>query len=432
MDATELIATKRDAGRLRREQAHFLAEGAASGAIPDYQLSAWLMAAFLNGLDDEETADLTLAMADSGERLDLTGLPHPWLDKHSTGGVGDKTSLVVLPLLAACGLTVVKMSGRGLGITGGTVDKLASVPGFRMDLTPEEMKAQAAEIGVALTGQTPRLAPADRALYALRDATGTVASLPLIVSSILSKKLAGGAETVAVDVKCGSGAFLPDVESARALASMLERVGRRCGLRVLTVVTDMSQPLGRAAGNALEVREAVETLHGRGPKRFLELCGHVGGLALHAAGVASSAAHGAERAKKALASGEALTKARQWFRAQGADPGFLDDPSSLPKAPVVSEVLYHGEPGWVAEWSARVVGETVVALGGGRRQKDDAVDPAVGVVSLVQVGDRLADGTALAQVHARSEADADAAEARLRTALKRTERAVPPTPLVIP
>ena len=265
MTLLPLIARRRDGGSHSADDLGFLAQAAAEGSVPDYQLAAWLMAAYLNPLDERETADLTVAMARSGERLDLSVLSRPWVDKHSTGGVGDKTTLVLLPLLAACGLSLVKMSGRGLGITGGTLDKLASVEGLRLDLPPEALLRVAAESGFALGGQTARLAPADGALYALRDATGTVASLPLIVSSILSKKIAGGAETVVLDVKCGSGAFMRTLPEARALAHALRTVGERCGLRVRCAITDMSTPLGAAVGNALEVREAWDVLSGAPP-----------------------------------------------------------------------------------------------------------------------------------------------------------------------
>ena len=244
-DTLTVISTKRDGGVLGRDEIEHIVAGATDGSIPDYQLSAFLMAAFIQGLNAQETADLTSAMAGSGERLDLSSLPRPWVDKHSTGGIGDKTTLVTLPILRACGLTVVKMSGRGLGITGGTIDKLESVPGFRTDLSPEEMVAQASKIGIALTGQTPKLAPADKKLYSLRNSTSTVASIPLIVASILSKKIAGGAETIVLDVKCGSGAFMRDLSEATSLADALEATAKLLGVRCIARITDMEQPLGR-------------------------------------------------------------------------------------------------------------------------------------------------------------------------------------------
>lgn len=391
MDFREIISARRDGGTHTAAELRFLAQGAADETIPDYQLAAWLMAAYLNPLSAHETADLTVAMAESGERLDLTGLPKPWVDKHSTGGVGDKTTIALLPLLAACGLTVVKMSGRGLGTTGGTVDKLSSVPGFRMDLSPEEMKAIALRTGVAITGQTPRLAPADKKLYALRDATGTVGSVPLIVSSILSKKLAGGADTIVLDVKCGSGAFMSTVGQARELASQLKETGELCGLDIHISITEMDQPLGRAVGNALEVKEALRVLFGeRG--RVRDLCIHFAGLALSATGKGSAA-----DAERALDSGAALAKCREWFAAQGADLAVFENEDWC-RAGNISE-LRSSRSGFIARIDARTVGQAVVDMGGGRKKKGDSIDPAVGVVLRVEVGDRVEAGEVLAEIH---------------------------------
>ncbi len=391
MDFRETLSARRDGLTNTPEQLESLALGAADGSIPDYQLSAWLMAAYLNPLSAQETADLTMAIAESGERLDLTGLPKPWVDKHSTGGVGDKTTIVLLPLLAACGLTVVKMSGRGLGITGGTVDKLLSVPGFRMDLTPEEMKAQASRIGLAITGQTPRLAPADKKLYALRDVTGTVGSVPLIVSSILSKKLAGGCETVVLDVKCGSGAFMKTLEQASELASWLKQIGQLCGLNLHLSITDMEQPLGRAVGNALEVKEAIRVLRGEAG-RLRDLCVHFAGMALSAVGRG-----GAEDAKLALENGSALAKAREWFFAQGADSAAFESEDWC-RSTTLHEVQAVRD-GWVSRVDARTIGQVVVDMGGGRKRKDDEIDPSAGVVLHVEVGDRVSKGDLLAEIH---------------------------------
>ncbi len=365
VDTQALIAARRDGQKHSEADLRALAKAAADGSVPDYQLAAWLMAAYLNPLDEEETAWLTLGMADSGVRLELSGLPAPRVDKHSTGGVGDKTTIVLLPLLAACGLTIVKMSGRGLGITGGTVDKLASVPGFRLDLSPEEMVAQAGRIGLALTGQTPNLAPADKALYALRDATATVASVPLIVSSILSKKLAGGADTVVLDVKCGSGAFMRTREEAETLARALAETGRLCGLRIRIAVTDMSQPLGSAVGNALEVAEALRVLtpatalgtalvpsaSGTPTERVAALCLELAALTVEASGLAATREEARAPAESAWASGKALEKARAWVQAQGAA---ADAP--LPVAPVQRTVEHAGDEGWVARVDAETVG----------------------------------------------------------------------------
>lgn len=403
---------------------------AGRGEIPDYQLSAWLMAAYLNPLDELETAALTQGMADSGTRIDLTGLPRPWVDKHSTGGVGDKATLVLLPLLAAAGLTIVKMSGRGLGITGGTIDKLASVPGFRLDLTPAQMTAQAAEIGLALTGQTPDLAPADKVLYALRDVTATVSSIPLIVSSILSKKIAGGAEVIMIDVKCGSGAFMPDFASARQLATALCETGRRCGLAVKTEITDMSQPLGSAVGNALEVTEALEVLKGdasvlnASSKRFRSLCIILAGETLVAAGIALDNKTGEETAERLLREGKALAKAEQWFRAQGSEW-----PPVLPKAAFTNSLTAEGK-GYVAEVHAGQIGELVVSLGGGRTRKDDVIDPAVGITLNAVVGDAVETGDLLATIHSNSKV-AQSEIQQLRNAIQIQMAEVLPRPLIL-
>lgn len=424
-----VIAERRDGRAHARETLEAIARGAATGSIPDYQLAAWLMAAYFRPLGRDETAWLTRAMADSGARIDLSSIPRPWVDKHSTGGVGDKTTLVLLPLLAACGLTTVKMSGRGLGITGGTIDKLACVPGFRTDLSPEELVGQAGRVGIALGGQTAALAPADKALYALRDVTATVDSVPLIVSSILSKKLAGGAETVVIDVKCGAGAFMPDLAAARSLAEMLVEVGALLGLSVRCAITDMDQPLGRTVGNALEVVEAIQTLLGA-KGRFRDLCLQLAGLALHACGAATNREAGVERADMAMVDGAAAGRCQAWFAAQGARGDLAAIAADLPRAPVVREVLAPCA-GWVARLDARKVGEVVLSLGGGRRRKDDPIDPAVGVECLVAVADAVADGQPVMRVHASTGSQADEAEGALAAAITLSPDPVPPNPLII-
>ncbi|MBX3120443.1 MAG: thymidine phosphorylase [Fimbriimonadaceae bacterium] len=427
MDFTEIIAKRRDGLLHSPDELNVLAQGAATGTVPDYQLSAWLMAAYLNPLSEEETTELTVAMANSGERVDLTGLLKPWVDKHSTGGVGDKTTIVLLPLLAACGLTVVKMSGRGLGITGGTVDKLSSIPGFRMDLTPSELKAQAAEIGVAITGQSPDLAPADKVLYALRDVTGTVTSMPLIVSSILSKKIAGGSETVVIDVKCGSGAFMKTLQEAQELATWLKRIGERAGLHVRCAITDMDQPLGYAVGNALEVKEAIRVLKGVESGRFQTLCLELAGLTLCACGKAASQEEGKAMALNALIHGEALDKAKVWFAAQGGDMSVFET-EDWELAQHVVEVRAEQE-GWVEKIDAQMIGQAVVDLGGGRKTKSDEIDPSVGIVLKVEVGSKVGKGDVLAEVHARlSQAD----EARsVQEAILISEAEVAARPLIL-
>jgi len=430
MNILDFLTQRRDNRPHSKVDIDAFIQEATAGNIPDYQVAAWLMAAFLNPLDEAQTADLTLSMAHSGDRLDLTGLPKPWVDKHSTGGVGDKTSLVTLPLLASCGLTVVKMSGRGLGITGGTVDKLESIPGFRMDLTPEEMVAQAGEIGLAVTGQTPRLAPADKLLYGLRDVTATVPCIPLIASSILSKKIAGGAEVVVLDVKCGSGAFMRDLDSATNLAKWLKEIGTRCGLTIEVEITDMDQPLGVACGNVLEVLEAVHTLRGEGPARFQELCLHVTGVALHAAGMEPSIEQGIQKATEKLLSGAAYRKAEQWFAAQGADPKVLASDNWAPHAPVITKVR-SDQAGWVERYDAETVGRIVVDLGGGRHKKEDDIDTTVGVMCHREVGDRVEVGDLLGVIHARNQADSDRAVASLKQAVHVVQNEVAKRPLVL-
>lgn len=430
MNIQDIIAAKRDGMKHTKPELEWLANAAARVEVADYQLSAWLMAAYLHPLDPEETAWLTLAMAGSGERLDLTGLPKPWVDKHSTGGVGDKTTIVLLPLLAACGLTIIKMSGRGLGITGGTVDKLLSVPGFRMDLSPEELKAQAKRIGLAISGLTPNLAPADKVLYALRDATTTVSSIPLIVSSILSKKIAGGAETVVLDVKSGSGGFMKTLPEARALAKALSETATLAGLKTRLAITDMSQPLGRTIGNTLEVEEAGAVLTGNEPSRFAELCVELAALTLVAAGVTWDMDSGRTRAQQALANGFALQKAEEWFEAQGGDPAVLVRPDKLPRAPAWKRVLAE-EDGWIEQIHAETVGRVVVGLGGGRVRKEDKIDPTVGIQVHLEVGRTVTKDQPILTVHARDEASCDQAIASLKPAIRISPTQVSKIPPVI-
>jgi len=426
MDLRPIIAVRRDRGIHSAEDLTQLAVAAATGSAPDYQLAAWLMAAFLNPLTERETADLTLAMANSGQRLDLAPLPKPWVDKHSTGGVGDKTTLVVLPILAACGLSMVKMSGRGLGKTGGTIDKLHAIPGFRTDLSPTELLSQAQKIGLAIAGQSPDLAPADGTLYALRDVTETTGSLPLIVSSILSKKLAAGAETVVLDVKWGRGAFMATREDARALARSLRDVGQRCGLRVEAILSSMDEPLGAAVGNALEVTEALDVLGGStdGPReRALALATEVAALALVASGKFGTEPEARDAVAHAITSGQAHDRAMAWFAAQGAELPLL-----LPIAPTRT-TLRADQAGWIRDFDAEIVADALLDLGGGRRTKSDAIDPRVGFVRAVSVGDRVAVGDPLVEIHAATEAQIAPAEASLRRAIKLSPEPVSRPPL---
>ena len=431
MDLVSIIESRRNGRGNTGPELDFIARGAASGQIPDYQLSAWLMAEFFNPLSLEETAQLVTAMAETGERVNLEGLPHPWVDKHSTGGVGDKTTLVLLPMLAACGLTIVKMSGRGLGITGGTADKLASIPGFRMDLTPEELKAQARKIGVAITGQSPSLAPADHVLYRIRDVTATVDSIPLIVSSILSKKLAGGAEMVVLDVKCGSGAFMTDLKKAQQLGQALKETGDKVGLPTYISITEMDQPLGRTVGNLLEVQEAVSVLQGE-QGRFTDLCVELAAHTLLVTNKASTQEEAKQEARGILQSKAALNKAKEWFAAQGATVDVFGELKSvLSQAPVQLVVKNPHGSGCVQRVNARMVGEVVIDLGGGRRVKSDAIDPTVGVEVLKHVGSEVEANDPLFVVHAASAASAEQAAENLANAAEVGKREVPPPPLIL-
>ncbi len=426
MEFKSIIGSRRDGKGNTNEELIFLANGAASGLIPDYQLSAWLMAAYLRPLSEQETAWLTLAMANSGDKVDLSGLPRPWVDKHSTGGVGDKTTIVLLPLLAACGLTVVKMSGRGLGITGGTVDKLSSIPGFRLDLSPEELKDQAGKIGIALTGQTPDLAPADKVLYSLRDSTATVGSIPLIVSSILSKKMAGGAEVIVLDVKCGNGAFMRTRDEARSLATALKNTADLCGLTVRTSISDMAQPLGHSVGNALEVKEAIRTLEGQ-PGRFAELCVQLAGLTLETCGHCKSMSEGVSKAREALSSGQALEKARQWFLAQGAIVDVIASPNSLPQAKFVKTLTYDGPPAWVETIDAERCGKVVMSMGGGRINKESPIDLSVGVILNMEVGSHVEPNSPLFTVYGSSDIQTEQSAMELLEAFQFSSIPIAPT-----
>ena len=400
----ELIQRKRDGGELTDEELSELVLGFTRGAIPDYQLAAFCMAVYFRGLSARETYALTDAMVQSGETIDLRAeLGRLVADKHSTGGVGDKASLVVGPLVAACGIPFGKMSGRGLGHTGGTLDKLESISGFRVELSRDEFVAQVREIGLAVIGQTAELVPADKQLYALRDVTATVENVSLIAASIMSKKIAAGAEAIVLDVKVGDGAFMKSLDDARGLAEAMLELGRRAGRKVVCELTDMDQPLGHAVGNALEIREAVATLRGGGPPDLQELAvasaAHLVTLS-DGAGEADARA----RAEAALADGSALEAYERWIRAQGGDPS----EDALPSAPVVRTVAAERD-GYVTRLGALAVGLAATRLGAGRAAKDDQIDHSVGVVCLRKRGDWVEAGEVLAEVHARDEASAEAA-----------------------
>ena len=432
MRAQEIIARKRDGQELTGGDIEAFVRGYVSGNIADYQASAFLMAVYLRGMTNAETVALTQAMATSGETLSLGDLDCT-IDKHSTGGVGDKTTLIVVPLLAAAGASVCKMSGRGLGHTGGTLDKLEAIPGFRVGLSPAEMVAQVTRIGACLAGQTDTLAPADKKLYALRDATATVGSLPLIVSSILSKKLAGGAASFLFDVKVGDGAFLPSTEAAHELARALVDGAAGSGRTAAAVLSDMNAPLGYAVGNALEVREAIAVLKNEPGmnKRLRDLCLTLAGEALALCGIASTADAGRVRASELLVSGAGLAKFAEIVTAQGGDVAVCDDPDAvLPVAPVQLSVRAT-QTGTVSAIAARRVGEIVVALGGGRSRKEDSVDPSVGVVFAVGVGDAVSSGDLLVTVHAATNDAARAASDELQAAITICCAPISVTPLVL-
>jgi pyrimidine-nucleoside phosphorylase len=412
-----LIERKKRGEELSEEELRALLEGYVAGDVPDYQLAAWLMAVCWRGMGEAETLAMTRAMVASGEVLDWEGIGRPTVDKHSTGGVGDKTSIVLVPLMAAAGAAFVKMSGRGLGHTGGTLDKLEAIPGFRVEIDPERMRRQVERIGAALVGQSPALVPADGKLYALRDVTGTVDSVPLIAGSIMSKKLAGGARSIVLDVKWGAGAFMTTLEEARELARTLVRIGEGAGRATRAVLSSMREPLGRAVGNALEVREAIETLHGRGPADLWALTLELGTHQLLMAGLAADRDAARALLTRLRDEGEGARKLAELIEAQDGDPRVVDDPSILPSAPVlVTVAMAHEGPRWVAEADARAVGDAALALGAGRRSKGDPIDPAVGIVMRARIGDRLEPGAPLADIHARDEAGARQAEAALRAA----------------
>jgi pyrimidine-nucleoside phosphorylase len=413
MRAVDIIIKKRDKGELTRDEIEFFIKGFVSGDVPDYQASAFAMAVLLNGMTPRETTDLTLAMAHSGQMLDLRDVVDLAVDKHSSGGVGDKTSLAVLPIVAACGLPVGKMSGRGLGFSGGTLDKLESIPGYRVDLTTDEFKKQLKEKGIVLTGQSLDLAPADGKLYALRDVTGTVQSIPLIASSIMCKKLAAGAQAILLDVKMGLGAFMETLDEARQLAELMVDIGKLAGRDVVALLSDMNQPLGNAVGNSLEVIEAIETLKGSGPEDFREHCLHVSAHMLVLGKRAADLTEGRALAEKSIADGSAFEKLRVLVQAQGGDVSYVDDPSKFPRAGY-AEVVESPRNGYLAQIQARSVGEAAVLLGAGRAKKSDSIDHAVGIVIHHKVGDKVEKDEPLFTIHANNEAKlVDAREAVL-------------------
>lgn len=428
MRAVDIIIKKRDHLELSKDEIETFIQGITRGDIPDYQAAAWAMAVLLNGMTPRETTDLTLAMAYSGEVLDLSQVVPLAVDKHSTGGVGDKTTLVVEPVVAACGLPVGKMSGRGLGFSGGTLDKMESIPGFRTHLSKEEFLHQLSEIGLVLTGQSQDLAPADGKLYALRDVTGTVQSIPLIASSVMSKKIAAGAQAILLDVKTGLGAFMKTKAEARQLAELMVSIGALSGRRVVALISDMNQPLGSAVGNALELAEAVETLRGGGPADFREHCLTAAAHMLVLGEKAANLDAGRRLAENALRDGLGLQKFRQLVIAQGGDVRVIDDLGRLPQARL-HVVIPSPAQGWVSQVNAMVVGETAADLGAGRARKEDVIDLAVGILVHVKVGERVEKGQPWFTIHANDQARLASANVRLLEAVSLADHLVQPLPL---
>ncbi len=427
--AIDVIRKKRDGIELSRGEIENLVTAYTNDGIPDYQVSAWLMAVVLKGMTRPETAALTDAMLHSGEVLDLSSLPVRKVDKHSTGGVGDKTSLVLAPLAAAAGVAVPMISGRGLGHTGGTLDKLEAIPGFNVNLSVTEFRRVLETCGCAMIGQTAEIAPADRKLYALRDVTGTVESPYLICASIMSKKLAEGIDALVLDVKTGSGAFMKSENDAAFLAELMVETGERMGKQVVALITDMDQPLGNMIGNALEVVECVEVLQGKGPEDLRELCLELAGWMLHLGGVAKAVAEGKQQSAKLIASGVALEKFRKMIELQGGDPRVIDDPKRLPQAQHRMQVS-SSKSGYLASMQCEQIGTACVILGGGRERKEDSVDPSVGIVLHKKVGDRVAAGEPLATIYYNAETRAARARQLIEASIEVAAAAPAKRPLI--
>jgi pyrimidine-nucleoside phosphorylase len=427
MRAVDIIIKKRDKQELSKEEINFLIENFTTGEIPDYQMSAFAMAVLLNGMSHQEITDLTLAMAASGDQLDLSEFGGLVIDKHSTGGVGDKTTLVVAPIVAACGLSVGKMSGRGLGFSGGTIDKLESIPGFKSDLSTEEFITQLREHGIVLTGQSLDLAPADGKLYALRDVTGTVQSIPLIASSVMSKKIASGANAIALDVKVGRGAFMKNLEEARELAEVMVAIGKLSERRVIAVLSQMDQPLGVAVGNALEMKEAIEMLNGHGPDDFHVHCIDLSAYMLILGKKVPDLESGRKMAQDAIDNGRALEKFRELIQTQHGDVNMIDHPELLPTASMVIPITADFA-GWVKVVDAQDVGESSVEIGAGRQKKGDVIDQAVGIMVRVKVGDRVEAGQTLFDVHVNDRKAFETVFQKLKTSVEISNEPVEPPP----
>lgn len=411
----DLIMKKRNRMRLSREEIRFMIRQYTEGSVPDYQMSAMLMAIYFNGMDEEETLHLTMAMAESGDMLDLSPIAGVKVDKHSTGGVGDKTSLALAPMVAACGVPVAKMSGRGLGHTGGTIDKLESFPGFSVSMDADRFMRQVNEIGIAIMGQTKDLAPADKKLYALRDVTATVDNMSLIASSIMSKKLASGADAIILDVKTGSGAFMKEEKDAFALAEEMVRIGKGAGRQMGAVISNMDEPLGYAVGNALEVKEAIDTLKGKGPEDFVKLCLTLGTMMVLAGRMAKSEDEAREMLQKKIEDGSALKKLAQFVKAQGGDESYVYEPERLPLASMEKTVTAACD-GFVSHIDCDEAGICSLILGGGREKKDSVIDLSVGLKLSKKVGDRVKEGETLAVLYGNDAASLSEAAQRYKDA----------------
>lgn len=413
----DIIRKKRDGMALEYNELKFFVDGYVAGNIPDYQAAALLMAAFLKGLSRKETVMLTKCMEESGDRIDLTGLSGIKVDKHSTGGVGDKTSIVLAPLIAAAGVPVAKMSGRGLGHTGGTIDKLESIPGFKAELSTRDFVAAVNKIGVAITGQTGNIAPGDKKLYVLRDVTATVDSIPLIASSIMSKKLAAGADCILLDVKVGSGAFMKDIKQATELAETMVYIGNSSGRRTMAVMSDMDQPLGRAVGNALEVKEAIDTLRGEGPEDFTNLCMQLAAIMLMLGGKATDMERGREMADHLISSGKAAAKFEEFVKIQGGDPNVLEYANRILPKPRQRMEITSDSDGYIERLDAEKIGIAAMMLGAGRSTKEDIIDPAVGVVMQKKLGDPINKNEAIATLHISNTDNLDGAVKLVKSAV---------------
>ncbi len=423
MDSLQIISKKRDGLSLTEAEISYIVQSFAKGEIPDYQMASFLMAAYITGLTREETHFLTRAIVNSGEVIDFTSHALSPVDKHSTGGVGDKVTIALLPIVGSCGVQVCKMSGRALGHTGGTIDKLESIPGFKTTLSIEEMISQVKRVGIALSSATEMIAPADKKIYALRDVTATVDSLPFIASSVMSKKIAGGARKVVLDVKVGKGAFVKEIDRARDLAVLMIDIGKEFGVEVSAFLTSMNEPLGFAVGNSLELKEAINTLKGEGPPDLVEILFNLACEMLVLAGICEKGSEAKVMVESSIASGKALEKMREWIRAQGGDSRVVDNADYLPRASIISEIQAE-ESGIVQEVDALKVAQAVNILGAGRRRKEDRIDCSVGVVCLKKVGDEVKKGEPIFEVHANSYERLEIADDILQEAIEVGEEKV--------